>query len=117
MTSPYLRYPRPEFTVGHISEGVDDHWVIACEPDDVDVATILFWDCDPDWLERSSAAAQLLAAAPALFNVVKKVLGVIQDLPDRQLPIELLELEQDAIAAVRLVEVPRSLPDEPPSSG
>ncbi len=96
--------PHDHFAFGRDADGCDDLWVIHCPNQQRDVARITFWDCSPEWMERTEADARLLSSAPILYNAAKEFLAALESLPSRDLSVEMLQAEQSAIRAIAWVE-------------
>ena len=62
------------------SEGVDDLWEIKAQSDQRTIASIVFWDDDPEWMARTEANARLLAASPDMLGALKQVIEAFQRL-------------------------------------
>lgn len=103
MTNTNLQ-PLDHFSYGRDSDGCDDLWVIHCPNQRRDVASITFWDCSPECMERTEADAKLLSAAPNLYNAAREFLAALESLPGRDLSVEMLQAEQSAIRAIAQVE-------------
>jgi hypothetical protein len=96
--------PLDHFAYDRDSDGCDDLWVIHCPNQQRDIARIAFWDCSPEWMQRTEADARLLSSAPVLYNAVKEFLVAVKSLPSQALSIEVLQAEQSAIRALAWVE-------------
>jgi len=62
------------------ADGVDDLWVIKAQNGQEDIASITFWDCNPEWMSRTEANARLLAASPDMLASLKQVIKAFEDL-------------------------------------
>lgn len=62
------------------SEGVDDLWEIKAQSDQKTIAYMIFWDDDPEWMARTEANAQLLAASPDMLGALKQIIEAFERL-------------------------------------
>lgn len=62
------------------SEGVDDLWEINAQDGQKTIASIVFWDDDPEWMARTEANARLLAASPDMLGALKQIFEAFERL-------------------------------------
>lgn len=103
-TSPTAHVPGP-YDYAWDRNGCDDYWYIFPKNDPKhELAQIVFWDCEPEWMERTRVQARLFAAAPELLDMVKRLLELVDHLPSAFLELPLLNAIFDGYALVDRTE-------------